>query len=164
MSQSKRSATIQIQADLVSRWPDLFSLQAPVPLAIGIRESLMQAMPDAMRPALANALCQWCSRPAYLMTLKSGAARHDLDGAVVGEVSEEAATVAAERLQSLKDQAKVREEAKQRAEQEEKARAAAAKAQKKPAKPPKPAPSVNPEPPPAKPAAPVIVVKKRRGL
>ncbi|WNV05915.1 ProQ/FINO family protein [Candidatus Methylospira mobilis] len=164
MTESKRSASARIRAALIERWPALFNTSAPVPLSIGIHESLLQEMPGVMEPTLRNTLCQWCSRPAYLLNLQLGASRYDLSGAIAGGVSEEAATVASERLAALKAQAKAREEAKRHAVQEEKARAdAKAAAQPKPIKPPKPVKAETPQPKPAaKPSTPIVIMKKRR--
>jgi len=177
-TESNAAAAIRIKSQLIERWPALFNDNKPVPLAIGISEALLEAMPGTLNGQLRRVLAPWCKRPRYLATLTAGATRHGLDG-VQGEVTEAQAADAAEQLKALQIQFKEKAEAKRKAEQaakaaaqkkaaeaeakqaaarkkaeEAEARQAAAqkKAEETPAKPPAP----------AKPAGPAIIVKKRR--
>jgi sRNA-binding protein len=168
-----------VQARLAELWPALFNPYKPVPLAIGIYDSLLEALPDAAPDHIRRVLAPWCRRPRYLATLTAGAERHGLEG-VQGAVTEQQAAAAAEMLKAALARFKAKAEAKRQAEQaiqaaaRKKAEQAKAKeeaaAKKKaeeaeakknrqaepPPAPPKPAPATT------KPAGPVIMVKKRR--
>jgi len=173
MTESNVAIIDSIRAQLAGRWPTLFDAQKPVPLAIGINDALLAAMPDIAASHLRRVLAGWCGRPRYLAALTADAERHGLEG-VQGKVTEEQAADAAERLKALRAMFLEKEEAKRKAEQARQA-AAAKKAEKLAAKkanpeepppaPPKKKPA-SPEPPtPAaasKPAGPVVIVKKRR--
>ena len=70
---------------LRQRWPDLFDPDRPRPLAVGIHHALLEALaaeqpPPCSRTALRRALYAWCRRPAYLVAVAAGGARHGLDG------------------------------------------------------------------------------------
>lgn len=171
MTESNTAALERIRAQLAERWPALFNLKKPVPLAIGINDALLEAMPEASPDQIRRSLAYWCNRPRYLMALAKGTDRYGLEG-VQGTVTEEQAADAAQRLKTLKEHFKEKEEAKRKAEEARKAAAqlkaekVAQKAAEKEAKKakkaePKPAaPQSAKEAP--KPAAPVIMVKKRR--
>lgn len=174
MTESNNTATDRARAQFIERWPTLFNMKKPLPLAIGINDALCAAMPDIGAGPIRRALAYWCNRPRYLSVLAAGAERHGLDG-VQGVVTEEQAADAAERLKTLQALFKEKEEAKRKAEEAKKAAAerkkaaAAEKAQKAEAKKAKKAKPAAPPPAPPKPAAetpkpaaPVIVVKKRR--
>ena len=144
-------------------------------LAIGIRQALLEAMPDISEDLIQRVLIRWCNRPAYFAALIAGANRHGLDG-VQGTVTDEAAKLAAERLDTLKANAVERAKAKQTAIESNRLREAEAKQKKEQAEPPKakqakppqvPHPATMPTPAPVappKPTGPVIVTKKRRIL
>jgi len=182
-AESNAAAAIRIRSQLIERWPELFNEHKPVPLAIGISEALLEAMPGVLNPQLRRVLAPWCKRPRYLLTLTAGAKRHGLEG-VQGEVTEEQAADAAEQLKVLQAQFKAKAEAKRKAEQAaqaaakkkaEEAKKKAEEAEAKKAKQAEPKPKPKPAQPqpaaakpapektaPAKPAGPAIIVKKRR--
>jgi sRNA-binding protein len=177
--ESHSAATQRINAQLAERWPDLFNVMKPVPLAIGIYDALLEAMPDVTADQLRRVLSRWCNRPRYQAALTAGAERHGLEG-VQGEVTEQQAADAAEMLKAAQTHFKAKAEAKRQAEKavqaaarkkaeqakakeeaEAKKKAEETEAQKArqvepPPVPPKPAPAT------AIPAGPVIMVKKRR--
>lgn len=182
-TESHAAATQRITAHLAERWPHLFNSMKPVPLAIGIHDTLLAAAPDFTADQLKRVLASWCKRPRYLATLTAGAARHGLDGAN-GQVTEEQAADAAKTLKALLAHFKEKAEAKRQAEQamiaaaerkaaqakakqeaearkqEEEAKLKAAQAEKAVAK--KSNPAGQPAPAVAKPAGPTIIVKKRK--
>lgn len=89
MTESHTAATQRINAKLAERWPNLFNAMKPVPLAIGIYEALLEAMPDDVTAnQLRRVLSPWCNRPRYLAALTAGADRHGLEG-VQGAVTEQ---------------------------------------------------------------------------
>lgn len=177
--ESHTAATQRINAQLAERWPNLFNSMKPVPLAIGIHEALLEALPDVTTDQLKRVLSPWCNRPRYHAALTAGADRYGLEG-VQGEVTEEQAENAAEMLKVIQarfkakveakrlaekavhaaarkkaEQAKAKEEAETKKKTEE-AEAQKARQAEPPLAPPKPASAT------AKPAGPVVVVKKRR--
>jgi sRNA-binding protein len=156
-----------VTTQLAERWPDLFDLKKPVPLAIGIYASLSEAMPDIPPRDLKDAMGYWCSRAQYLIAMTPGAKRHGLDGPQ-GEITEEAAKDATQRLEALKARQK---EVGLKIRQAEKERQAAIKKTAEKAATETKAKTPEPTSPPAdpktahketKPAAPVVIVKKRR--
>lgn len=165
MIDSKLDETNRIRAELAERWPTMFNVKKGVPLAIGIHDALLEAMPDITATQLRRVLAHWCNRPHYLAALAPGADRHGLEG-VQGTVTEEAAAFAAKRLKMLQAQFAEKAKAKREAEKAEQARQAEAKRKKAE----KEAQKAAPAPPPPKPTPatpkpaedPVIVVKKRR--
>ena len=86
MTESKLDTTRRIRAELVERWPALFNEGKPVPLAIGIRKTLLAAMPKVTDELIGRVLRSWCFRPQYLAALTAGADRHGLEG-IDGTVS-----------------------------------------------------------------------------
>ena len=168
-TESNLAAARRIHAQLAERWPALFDEKQPVPLAIGICDALLEAMPDAAAAPLRRALGGWCKRPRYLAALDAGADRHGLEG-VQGTVTEEQAADAAERLKAIQAAFREKDEAKRQAGiaklADARKKAEKLEAQKaKPVKQAEPTPAP-PKPAPAaaapKPAGPVIIVKKRR--
>jgi sRNA-binding protein len=168
MTESHIAATNRIRGQLAERWPALFNAMKPVPLAIGIHDALLGAMPEVSSHQLRRVLAPWCNRPRYLAAMTAGAERHGLEG-VQGAVTEAQAADAAEMLKAAQARFREKAEAKRQAEQAmraaakkkaEQAKAKEAKAKEeaeaKKAKPPEPPAA------PAKPAGPVIMVKKRR--
>jgi sRNA-binding protein len=170
MTANTSTATKLILAKLIERWPDLFNVKKPVPLAIGINDVLLEAMPDITAIQLRRVLVRWCNRPYYLMSLTAGADRHGLEG-VQGSVTEEQAGFATEKMEALKALIGEKAKAKREAQKAEKARQADAE-RKKAEKEAQEAKKAATAPPPAKPTpatqkptgGPVIVVKKRRTL
>ena len=59
----------------------------PQPLAIGIRERMLERYPDADEQKLGRWLRIWTSQRPYRQALTVGRARYDLDGKVVGSVT-----------------------------------------------------------------------------
>ena len=177
--ESHTAATQRINAQLAGRWPHLFNAMKPVPLAIGIYEALLEAMPEVTADQFRRVLSPWCNRPRYLAALTAGADRHGLEG-VQGAVTEQQAADAADMLKAAQARFKAKAEAKRQAEKAaqaaalkkaeqakakeeaeakkkaEEAEAPKARQAEPPPAPPKPAPAT------AKPAGPVILVKKRR--
>ena len=178
--ESHTAATQRINAQLAGRWPALFNAMKPVPLAVGIYEALLEAMPEVTADQFRRVLSRWCNRPRYLAALAAGADRHGLEG-IQGAVTEQQAADAADMLKAAQARFKAKAEAKRQAEKAAQAaalkKAEQAKAKKEeaeakqkaeqaeapkarqaepPPAPPKPAPAT------AKPAGPVILVKKRR--
>jgi sRNA-binding protein len=168
MTESNIAAINRIHAQLIERWPDVFNVKKPVPLAIGIHAALLEAIPDITDQQLRRVLARWCTRPHYLKTLIAGADRHGLEG-ILGTVSEDAAKLAAEQMEALDIQFREKAKAKREAEKAEKARQAEAE-RKKAEKEAQEAKKAATAPPPPKPTpatpkptgVPVIVVKKRR--
>jgi sRNA-binding protein len=167
MTESNIAATNRIHAELIERWPDVFNVKKPVPLAIGIHVALLEAIPNITDQQLHRVLARWCNRPHYLKTLIAGADRHGLEG-VLGTVSEETAKLAAEQMEALNVKFEEKAKAKRKAEKARQAEAERKKAEKEAQEakkaahappPPKPTPAT-PKPT----GGPVIVVKKRRTL
>ena len=77
MTESKLDTTRRIRAELVERWPALFNEGKPVPLAIGIRKTLLAAMPSVTDELIGRVLRSWCFRPQYLAALTAGPAATD---------------------------------------------------------------------------------------
>jgi len=170
MTESNIAAARRIHAQLAERWPALFNEKKPVPLAIGISDALLEAMPDATAAQLRRALGCWCKRPRYLAALAAGADRHGLEG-VQGTVTEEQAADAAERFKAIQAAFREKDEAKRQAniarlgearKKAEKAEVQKAKQAEPPPAPPKPAPAPAAAAAAPKPAGPVIIMKKRR--
>jgi ProP effector len=167
MTESNIAAARRIHAQLAERWPALFNEKKPVPLAIGISDALLEAMPDTKGEPLGRVLARWCNRPRYLAALTAGADRLGLEG-VQGTVTEEQAADAAERFKAIQAAFREKDEAKRQAEIARLAEARK-KAEKLEAQKAKPVKQAEPPPTPPKPAAaapkpagPVIIMKKRR--
>jgi sRNA-binding protein len=86
-------------AVLRETWPSLFDPERPLPLALGIRDAIREALPDLSRSALNKALGWHVSRWPYLMALSAdGAMRHGLDGTPLWPVTPEHRADAFKRL------------------------------------------------------------------
>jgi len=85
---------------LVSKFPACFSdfKQPKAPLKIGIFDDILTALPEIGRLRLHGALNDYTGGPTYLGNVIEGAARIDLTGAAVGEVTADEAKHAAHRL------------------------------------------------------------------
>ena len=170
MTESKIAETKRILTELTERWPGVFNVKQPVPLAIGIDGELLAAMPEITNAQLRRVLAQWCNRPCYLRALIAGGDRHGLEG-VQGTVAEDAAKRAMAQMEALTANVFEKTKAKRAAIKAEEARQAEA-TRKKAEKAAEQAKKAASAPPQAKPAAatpkptggPVIVVKKRRTL
>lgn len=79
MSQKQWAETKVLHALLQPLYPDLLSLERPVPFKIGLHRDLMRA--HGLRYQVARRLLGWLSfRRAYLASCTEGAARYGLDG------------------------------------------------------------------------------------
>ena len=146
----------QAQTLLRERYPALFAAADPKPLKIGIHHDLLERHPELDLPGLKRALTLYTSRFSYQKALtKLGAIRMDLDGNPAGEVTEEQAEIARQRLAELKSVRKAKESAK----------AAKSPAPATQAPTPAPTPPPPPESPPAAvPGRPVLKLKKPAGI
>lgn len=109
------SDTLSPQALLAQwyeRYPRTFFKHHTRPLAIGIHESLA-AREAAQEKLVRRALAGYVNLPRYLKSVRSGAARIDLDGREVGRVGEDDAQHAREQLKRLQEKQKARETQKQ---------------------------------------------------
>ena len=141
----------QARTILRERYPTLFAAADPKPLAIGIHRVLLERHPELDFSGLKRALTLHTGRFSYQKLLKAGAVRFDLDGQPAGEVTEEQAEIARQRLAELKAALKTKDHAK-------------------PPTPATPAPTPKPTPPPApamppnaNPERPVLRLKKPAG-
>lgn len=97
-SRRRRNARIieTTLALLVERYPAVFSMAEPRPLALGIRDAIVSDNP-ALRPnCIGTALRAYASAPDYLRKLVEGAERIGLDGQPCGTVTAEEAAHALE--------------------------------------------------------------------
>lgn len=103
----------QLMAPIIERWPTLFDAKNPIPLAIGIAEELLNAIPNITIKQIKQILGYWCNRPRYLKTIITHDERYGLDGAK-STISEEAKIHALERLKKIaaKNQEKKQHKAK----------------------------------------------------
>lgn len=77
----------QAHAALAALHPDLFSLENPTPLKIGIHQDIKSRYPELSWKVI-NGLMRWLTiRRAYLATLKAGTPRMGFDGPL-GAVTE----------------------------------------------------------------------------
>jgi len=84
----------QRSADLTmlrERFPAVFNLEAPVPLALGVDRELRLLL---ARKRAGRVLSWWCGHPAYRAAVARGGPRYNLDGSVAGEVTEQQQTFA----------------------------------------------------------------------
>lgn len=78
--QRYRELSKLLQPELTTRYPHLFSLAAPKPMAIGIHKQLREACPDVSSRVIQTFLWNWTKRWKYIDCLKDGAIRLNLDG------------------------------------------------------------------------------------
>ena len=77
-----------IDAMLRERWPVVFCVPRP-PLAIGVRERILEVAGDAVDSAqLGRFLSWWTQRSDYLDAIAHGEPRRNLDGSPAGEPDE----------------------------------------------------------------------------
>lgn len=74
------------------------------PLAIGIDDDLVKALPQYDQQLVLRALSNHCRRPKYLKQLVRGGKRFNLHGKVKGEVTEEEKKAAQEQSEALSKQ------------------------------------------------------------
>ena len=95
---------------LIELWPELFSLESPKPLKVGIFEDLIQDI--AVRAlafgsgALRAALASYAHSPRYYRALMAGGVRYDLNSQPCGEVTQQEQQDAEARLMALKEKRK----------------------------------------------------------
>lgn len=87
---------------LVERFPTCFSLYEwrRRPLKVGIRDDIAAADNTITLQQIRHGLARYCGSDGYLSAMRAGAARIDLDGNVVGAVTEEQAAGAAKGLRA----------------------------------------------------------------
>ena len=74
---------------LLERWPDIFDLDEPAPLQLGIHDAIIAAEPALCGPELEAVLRWYTSRIPYIKALARGGKRAGLDGKAAGDVSEQ---------------------------------------------------------------------------
>ena len=75
-----------LKATLIERYPHLFAVNPPPPLASGIHRVLV-AQTGAPKPVVKLALTKLTRRNAYLVALSAGGPRYDIDGRPSGMIS-----------------------------------------------------------------------------
>ena len=107
-----------LRATLIERYPHLFAVTPPRPLASGIHRVLAEQT-GAPKPVLKLALTKLTRRNVYLTALSAGGPRYDIDGRPSGMISpddQQAAAAALQRRLVRSPQAIARREAKKVAE------------------------------------------------
>lgn len=101
MSYHRQKAAVR--AILVQTWPHTFAPKgAPKkPLALGIGERIILALPELGFLAVSRALTDYTDGPTYLRSCVEGAPRIDLDGVERGAVTASEAQYAASRIASM---------------------------------------------------------------
>ena len=87
-----------LKISLIDRYPHLFAVDPPRPLASGIHRVLAEQT-GAPMPVLKLALAKLTRRNAYLAALGAGGPRYDIDGRPSGMISPDDQQAAAEALQ-----------------------------------------------------------------
>jgi len=87
-----------LKISLIDRYPHLFAVDPPRPLASGIHRVLAEQT-GAPMPVLRLALAKLTRRNAYLAALGAGGPRYDIDGRPSGMISPDDQQAAAEALQ-----------------------------------------------------------------
>jgi ProP effector len=87
-----------LKITLIDRYPHLFAVDPPRPLASGIHRVLAEQT-GAPMPVLKLALAKLTRRNAYLAALGAGGPRYDIDGRPSGMISPDDQQAAAEVLQ-----------------------------------------------------------------
>jgi sRNA-binding protein len=87
-----------LKATLIDRYPHLFAVDPPRPLASGIHRVLAEQT-GAPMPVLKLALAKLTRRNAYLAALGVGGPRYDIDGRTSGMISSDDQQAAVEALQ-----------------------------------------------------------------
>src|SRR5689334_25434062 len=103
-----------LKATLIERYPHLFAVDPPRPLASGIHRVLAEQT-GAPMPVLRLALARLTRRKAYLAALAAGGPRYDIDGKLAGVISSDDQQAAVKALRSRlvrSPQATARREAK----------------------------------------------------
>src|SRR5689334_11131379 len=103
-----------LKISLIDRYPHLFAVDPPRPLASGIHRVLAEQT-GAPMPVLRLALAKLTRRNAYLAALGAGGPRYDIDGKLAGVISSDDQQAAVKALRSRlvrSPQATARREAK----------------------------------------------------
>src|SRR3954449_2283737 len=87
-----------LKISLIERYPHLFAVDPPRPLASGIHRVLAEQT-EAPIPVLRLALAKLTRRNAYLAALGAGGPRYDIDGRTSGMISPDDQQAAAAALQ-----------------------------------------------------------------
>src|SRR5437764_4290813 len=87
-----------LKISLIDRYPHLFAVDPPRPLASGIHRVLAEQT-GAPMPVLKLALAKLTRRNAYLAALSAGGPRYDIDGRPSGVISPDDQPAAADALQ-----------------------------------------------------------------
>jgi sRNA-binding protein len=104
----KVQSDVVLLADLQVMNSALWNPEQPQPLAVGVREQLYAAAEqlNASRKLVRRFLTAWTMATAYQQALtEPGARRHNLDGTVAGEVSEQHAEQARQRVEQRRRKA-----------------------------------------------------------
>ncbi|MBR9885340.1 MAG: DNA competence protein [Oceanospirillales bacterium] len=113
-----RAANQAALVQLCETYPDVFSRENVRPLKVGIQEDLI-ADEKLARNRIKRALASYVRSPQYLRSLQPGADRIGLDGTAAGQVSEEEASHAREKLKAIKDQRREREKTERKEERKQ---------------------------------------------
>lgn len=96
----------EVIAGLVTHWPQLFSLEQPKPLKIGIAADIYQDIKGRelglTRAKASAALMFYTQTLAYQEAVQVGDSRFDINGQPCGEITEEQKAHAAKQLENLK--------------------------------------------------------------
>ena len=87
-----------LKISLIDRYPHLFAVNPPRPLASGIHRVLAQQT-GAPKPVLKLALTKLTRRKAYLAALSAGGPRYDIEGRTSGMISPDDQLAAMDALQ-----------------------------------------------------------------
>jgi hypothetical protein len=100
--------TTRIRERLVREFPHVFQPKgwAKPPLKVGIHRDILERLPDLFTHQVRAALRDYTGGPTYLRGLKAGALRFDLDGKWAGNVTEDEAKSAKQRLDEITSKTK----------------------------------------------------------
>lgn len=124
-TQTKYPDNKAVIAYLIEKFPLCFSLTQPKPLKVGIFQDLvenLQTEEDLSKTKLRQAIRQYTSSWAYLASCQAGANRVDLNGESCGELDQQQAEHAAQRLAESKAIVAERQAARKAKFAEEKAK------------------------------------------
>jgi Activator of osmoprotectant transporter ProP len=109
-SEKCRKKNIRRIKRLVALWPELFSLESPKPLKVGIFDDLIQDIAgrgiSLGQGILRATLARYAQTPRYYRALMAGGARYDLKGQPCGEVTHLEQQKAVTRLMALNEKRK----------------------------------------------------------
>lgn len=125
-----RAANQAALLQLCETYPEVFSRENVRPLKVGIQEELI-ADEKLARNRIKRALASYVRSPQYLRSLQPGADRIGLDGSAAGQVSEEEAAHARDKLKAIKEMRREREKSERKeGRKEERKQAVKAKEQR----------------------------------